>query len=88
LTQDEFCKEKINQSDKEKFKKAFSKWLEHQKFNLFSLKFLQMSKLLCKVLKFYWGKCPNAPPDCVPALFDTVVKSLNYFMLSAATRMN
>jgi len=35
------------------------------------------------------GECPNAPPpDCAPALFDTVVKSLHYFMLSATTRMN
>ena len=28
------------------------------------------------------------PPDCAPALFDTVVKSLNYFVLLATTRMS
>ena len=36
----------------------------------------------------WWGKCPNAPSDCAPALFDTAVKSLNCFMLSATARMN
>jgi len=53
-------------------------------------KFLQMSKLLCKALKFFWGgESSNVHPhDCAPALFDTVVKSLNYFRLSATTRMN
>ena len=48
----------------------------------------QMSKLLCKVL-ILWGANAQMPPtDCTPSLFDTVVTSLNCFMLSATARMN
>jgi len=48
-----------------------------------------MPKLLCKVLNFFLGgNAQMAPRDCAPALFDTVVESLNYFMLSATTRVN
>jgi len=49
-------------------------------------------KIAMQSFEIFWGempKCPNAhPPDRAPALFDTVVKILNYFMLSATTRMN
>jgi len=42
-----------------------------------------MSKLLCKVLKFWGDQMTKCPPDCAPALFDTVVKSRNCLMLPA-----
>ena len=89
LTQDKSCKEIINQSDKEKFKQAFSKWLEHQKFNLYSLKVSANVKIAMQSFDILGRNAQMPPtPDCAPALFDTAVKSLNYFMLSATTRMN
>jgi len=57
-------------------------------WSLFFESFCKCQNCCAKFWKFLgeMPKCP--PPDCAPALFDTVVKSLNYFMLSVTTRMN
>jgi len=53
----------INQSYKEKFTEAFSKWLEHQKFHLYSLKISANVKIPMQSFEFCFGvKCSNPPP--------------------------
>jgi len=63
-------------------------WLENQKFNLFFFEISANVKIAVQTFENFFGEMPKYPPDCAPALFDTVVKSLNYIMLSATTRMN
>jgi len=40
-----------------------------QNFNFIIQKFLQMSKLLCNVLKISGGKCPKCPPMVARLLY-------------------
>jgi len=57
--------------------------------SLFFESFCKCQNCYAKFWNFGGCKCPNSPPpDCAPALFDTVVKSLNCFMLPATARMN
>jgi len=45
-------------------------------------------KIAMQSFEFFWGEMPKCPPWLRACSVWSVVKSLNYFMLSATTRMN